>query len=55
MVSYDVWPKIDPRILLYLMMVVLFLDHIWEIILAKRQVSEGGALSADQSISQSFT
>ncbi|EDW10635.1 CAAX prenyl protease 1 homolog isoform X1 [Drosophila mojavensis] len=37
MVSYDTWPKIDPRILLYLMMVVLFLDHIWEIILAKRQ------------------
>ncbi|KAH8418549.1 hypothetical protein KR222_000539 [Zaprionus bogoriensis] len=37
MVFYDTWPKMDPRHLLYLLVAVLCIDHIWEIILAKRQ------------------
>ncbi|XP_064538283.1 CAAX prenyl protease 1 homolog isoform X1 [Drosophila montana] len=37
MVFYDTWPKLEPRHLLYILMLVLFIDHIWEIILAKRQ------------------
>ncbi|EDV98150.1 CAAX prenyl protease 1 homolog [Drosophila grimshawi] len=37
MVFYDTWPKLDPRHLLYILMLVLVLDHTWEIILAKRQ------------------
>lgn len=38
MVFYDTWPKIDPKILLWLLLAVLVVDHIWEMILAKRQV-----------------
>jgi len=39
MVFYDTWPKVDPKILLWVLLAVLAVDHIWEIILAKRQVS----------------
>lgn len=37
MVFYDTWPKVDPKILLWVLLAVLAVDHIWEIILAKRQ------------------
>ncbi|XP_034479451.1 CAAX prenyl protease 1 homolog [Drosophila innubila] len=37
MVFYDSWPKIDPKIVLWLLLAVLVVDHIWEMVLAKRQ------------------
>jgi len=39
MVFYDTWPKVEPMILLWVLLAVLAVDHIWEMILAKRQVS----------------
>lgn len=38
MVFYDTWPQIDPRHLLYILMVVLIVDHLWAMVLDKRQV-----------------
>lgn len=38
MFKFDTWPQIDPRLLLYILMVVVVLDHLWAIVLDKRQV-----------------
>ncbi|XP_068145073.1 CAAX prenyl protease 1 homolog [Drosophila tropicalis] len=37
MAFYDDWPKVDPEVLLWLLIVILVIDHMWEIILTIRQ------------------